>query len=309
MSNMQLLLAVSELVCKMVDIESLSVSGLTTPAVTRIATYSKLRHLELRAFKADNILMLSESSFPELSELTLTTTEDATRLGEFIAIIRPKKLRKLSMALLRGSCPSEEWEVCFQPVARYCSGTLEILCIEQGGIGSRDIHNMEPEAFEPLFALRQLTELSVTCGCLGLDNDDLKQMALFWPRLQKLSIEPDLGSRSDPSDITLDGLVPLLEHCPDLCALSLVLDASFVTMPHPPTRPGGGVSNHKIVAITVGLSDIEDPVLVAAFLSDILPNLREITWEDPDQDATRKTRTVTTRTKGVVALCGSKWGN
>lgn len=283
-SDTQLLHAVSELVCKIGDIGSLSISGLTTPAVTCIASFTKLHTLKLGGFKADDMLLLSDSSFPELSELALTTEEDAGRIGEFIAIIRPKKLKTLALEILDGSCPSGEWERYFRVVTSYCSGTLEDLRAEEGDVVWDVIHTMERTAFEPLFALRQLRHFSVWCGSFCLGNDDLKQMALSWPRLRTLSIHSCSGLDYSTSFITLNGLVPLLEHCPDLCELGIILDAaSVVPMPSPLARPGGGVSNHNIDSMTVGSSTIQDPRLVAAFLSDILPNLKEIHWEEDEE--------------------------
>jgi hypothetical protein len=43
-----------------------------------------------------------------------------------------------------------------------------------------------------------------------------------------------------------------------------------------PEVPGGGVINTKITTLSVGASLIENPLAAAAFLSSVLPNLKNI---------------------------------
>jgi hypothetical protein len=72
------------------------------------------------------------------------------------------------------------------------------------------------------------------------------------------------------SQITLAGLIPL-SSLPDLEKLSIVLNASAV-LDIPPTE----VSNTRISSLDFGDSIIQNDHAVAAFLSDVLPNVRTI---------------------------------
>jgi hypothetical protein len=63
-------------------------------------------------------------------------------------------------------------------------------------------------------------------------------------------------------------------HCPSLESLTIAFDASEVYLGT--EKPGGGVCYEKIHTLGVLHSPIGDPGKVAAFLSDIFPNLRDI---------------------------------
>ncbi|KAH9929299.1 hypothetical protein B0H21DRAFT_886000 [Amylocystis lapponica] len=82
------------------------------------------------------------------------------------------------------------------------------------------------------------------------------------------------------SSITLEGLVHLVRHCPRLSILVLALDASVI--PDSDQRPGGGFVNDRITTIWVRDSPLKDPIAVAAFLSDLFPNLTMISTTASD---------------------------
>lgn len=97
----------------------------------------------------------------------------------------------------------------------------------------------------------------------------LEQMAAAWPQLETLTFEQD-----EPC-FTLSGLVPLVRCCPKLNALHIPLDA------HNPQlsgydRPGNGSSNPHISSVNFDNSLLDEVGKVAAFLSDLFPNLIDI---------------------------------
>ena len=75
--------------------------------------------------------------------------------------------------------------------------------------------------------------------------------------------------------VTLKGLVPLLQDCKDLEALSIILNATVVDR-NSSKKPGRGVSNRKIWSLHLGDSRIEEPTWVAAFLSSLFPSIDRI---------------------------------
>ncbi|KAG2357956.1 hypothetical protein BDR07DRAFT_1418929 [Suillus spraguei] len=118
--------------------------------------------------------------------------------------------------------------------------------------------------------------LPLTCGNLTINDQDLVRAAKSWPKLKKLRLA-DEGRWITPArpKITLDGFASLLLHCPDLCSLGIGMDATSYSVVTPEV-PGSGVVNTKITTLSVGASLIESPLAVAAFLSSVLPNLKNI---------------------------------
>ncbi|KII95717.1 hypothetical protein PLICRDRAFT_693873 [Plicaturopsis crispa FD-325 SS-3] len=133
----------------------------------------------------------------------------------------------------------------------------------------------------PIFSCRHLTVFNWACfDGFDLDDGDLMIMAASWPSLQRL----DLSSRcgwSTPSRITLQGLVRLLQLCPDLQQLGIVIDATKVDASSlvmgQKTKP-----NMKIDALRLGNSPITDVDVVADALSYVLPRLFDIRAWDRD---------------------------
>ncbi|KAH9929297.1 hypothetical protein B0H21DRAFT_712041 [Amylocystis lapponica] len=82
------------------------------------------------------------------------------------------------------------------------------------------------------------------------------------------------GGRPRRTSVTLEGLVHLARHCPQLSRLVLALDASVI--PDSDRQSEGGLANDSITKLMVRDSSLEDPIAVAAFLSNLFPNLRRI---------------------------------
>ena len=83
------------------------------------------------------------------------------------------------------------------------------------------------------------------------------------------------------SDITQVGLLRMLECCPSLETLCIAINTNAFTQV-PLDRPGRGVQNTNIRTVTFADSTITPcaTTAVAAFLSDVFPNLNEVTaWK------------------------------
>ncbi|KAG2156422.1 hypothetical protein DEU56DRAFT_234738 [Suillus clintonianus] len=152
----------------------------------------------------------------------------------------------------------------------------------------------------PLFPFCALEELTLpsTYGNLTINDHDLTRAVKSWPKLTKLRLGDEATwstpARPQRPQITLDGIVSLLLHCPDLCALGIAMDATSYNVVTPEV-PGGGVTNTKITTLSVGVSLIENPLAVATFLASILPNLENILCKDdsdivPYQKESRHTK-------------------
>jgi len=128
---------------------------------------------------------------------------------------------------------------------------------------------IQEDILRPLLVFSNIITVRICGSPISLGNEMLRDMAMAWPHLQSLYLAPD---QSD-GRVTLAGLIPLLS-LPALEDLGIVIDASVINylLDMPPV----GVCNTKITSWNLGTSIIQDPYLVAAFLSDVLPNVNII---------------------------------
>jgi hypothetical protein len=273
-----------KLILGRVELESLRIPFLSSEILAHIATWPRLRHLEVDRIRTEDIGPISGSGLTRITDLELSSgsPDGALTFNQFISLCRPYQLRQLSLAIENDeSASSSEWQHCFETLSRYCSSTLEVLHISQEEDGMIMI---EHGALQPLLTFRNLRHLSMTRVLPDLDNHWLREMAQAWPHLQVLDVVEYRSQVLDIpiSGITLEGILPVLEHCPDLMELALTINAP----PHCiqfSERPWRSISNRNITTLNVGDSVIEDPVDVAHFLTYILPNLKNIiSWGNPD---------------------------
>jgi hypothetical protein len=137
-----------------------------------------------------------------------------------------------------------------------------------------DSFTIDADMMRPLLSFVNLQEMIIcTCHNFELGNDFLDEVTKAWPKLHTLRLGCyGWGGRSS---ITLAGFIPLIQRCPDLTYLGLVVDATVVD--HSLNIP---VSSTKITTLYLGDSKIEDSASVAAYLSGLFPNLTSIySWE------------------------------
>ncbi|KZP22399.1 hypothetical protein FIBSPDRAFT_953007 [Athelia psychrophila] len=158
--------------------------------------------------------------------------------------------------------------------SRICKDTLRSIKITnlRAHPNAANNHFLNFATLAPLLSFPNLEDLMImTPHSFDLDNNDLLKLAISWPRWKQCT----LGSRGwgAPSKITPMGLAELLTRCSHLTHLSLAIDASVIDYDTNSTtysRP-----NKLIRHISLQDSRIEDPNMVAAFLSDLLS---ELSW-------------------------------
>ncbi|KAF7986690.1 hypothetical protein HWV62_12703 [Athelia sp. TMB] len=141
-------------------------------------------------------------------------------------------------------------------------------------------HCLDIATLGPLFSFPYLTGLRIgTVHPFDLGNEDLQAIAKSWPRLEDLT----LGSRGwgAPSKITPSGLLPLLKRCRRLSWLAIAIDASVIDFQLDATtliKP-----NTHVDHLFLQDSRLEDPQMMAAFLSDVMPNVKCISAWHPSR--------------------------
>jgi hypothetical protein len=139
-------------------------------------------------------------------------------------------------------------------------------------------------AFKPFLKYSQMETFNINYPT-NLDDTTVLAMALAWPQLRKLSI----GWRmSSITQVTLQGLVHLVEHCPQLETLRIVIDTPAMESP-----VWNGVVNTKVTSIDFRRSTIGSTETAARFLCDLFVNLKEIShsWTVFDLDISNNQET------------------
>jgi len=140
--------------------------------------------------------------------------------------------------------------------------------------------------FQPLCTFRNLRQLVFEVQFdVRFDDTTLLQMAKAWPLLEELVIRGEYSpSSSNNINITTNSLVSLLQHCPRLTSIGIVVDWSSVDRPDiSPEIPyqWQGFAHKALSYANFGSSKIHHAIGVAAFISAIAPGMKTFSgWDD-----------------------------
>ena len=135
------------------------------------------------------------------------------------------------------------------------------------------------QTISPLLQFRCMSHLTCAQASVGLDagvdldDNDMACIAKAWPCLKSIAICPP---GSVPSRLTLRALIPFAEYCPQLEDLSMKMNATAVEFNEYEEKPGKGLHGGRLWRLHVFDSPIGNPACVAAFISDIFPNVTRI---------------------------------
>ncbi|RDB21734.1 hypothetical protein Hypma_010795 [Hypsizygus marmoreus] len=131
------------------------------------------------------------------------------------------------------------------------------------------------ESMKMLSSFTSLQDLTVNIPSLShLDDSWLSAAAANWPHLRSLI----LRGKENPK-MTLEGLIPVLKHCPDLNDL----DVTAFWKPFQ-LRLLEGICNTEIRYINVWKSKIESPIAVFRCLTTMFPKLRMVCYDEDEAD-------------------------
>lgn len=133
---------------------------------------------------------------------------------------------------------------------------------------------------EPLLNLHELIEVDMAVCPVAVDDQLLRAISNSWRQLERLEMGVSYGMPQEAASVSLLGLAYLSHGCKELVMVGLPLDVSDLSR-----LPAGiaalpfalGIrSTSPLAWLHVGRSPIEDPVSVAAYMSDICPNVMTI---------------------------------
>ncbi|KIJ69503.1 hypothetical protein HYDPIDRAFT_165023 [Hydnomerulius pinastri MD-312] len=282
-----------------------------TEALITLASYGEMQTLDVRV-DAEELSKDIETyirsatkplpPFPMLRDLKVTS-DVLSAVSSLLGATQ--SLSTLQVQLGNGSSthPASDYTELFKALSARSHGTVKSIQIhEDDNPRISRSSSFTAETFSPVFVFTSLSALTIeTHSSFALTDQDLSGLAKAWPNLHTLQLNKRLGWRH-PSKITFSGLIALLACCPKLRKLAISIDATKLDT-ITTKRPGGGVSNALVTELFLGNSRIADGQEVAVVLSDILPNLNNITaWQCMDMYGHAGWRDQLTIWQGVMGL-------
>lgn len=274
-------------VCSLKHLRTLHISNihLTSECIDNLSVLSSLTELDVTitedGLKDAASAAGREISFSSLLVLTISTDTWAIANDFCEVYLRPSSLENIIIQVREvPSC--RRLHELFTAMRGHCSPTSLKhiqLCPEMASyVDSPPDPVLEPNTLRLLFAFSNLEELNIytMISFVKVDNALIKDIASAWPHLGSLALRSFHDSGS--TGVTIDGLLPLAS-CNSLKVLCIGLDPTIWQM-STSLRPGNGVCNRSLACLRVGKSPVTDPYAVASFLSDVFPNLKQISeWE------------------------------
>ncbi|KAG1868142.1 hypothetical protein C8R48DRAFT_771842 [Suillus tomentosus] len=261
-------------ICGWHHLKTLSTEAVDWRALSHLSTLPSLTNLQLSFLSQNRVSKYIQTTFSNpLRHLTIRAQSAELCIPFLEATWIPARRVSISLGNVPRSSSNETFllllgsRVTAQQVQAF---SLDLTCDSLLTISE----------IMPLCLFCALEELILPSHSANLTINDqgLVRAVKSWPKLKKLRLG-DEATWVTPArpQITLDGFASLLLHCPDLRILGIGMDATSYSVVTPEV-PGGGVTNTKITTLSVGASLIDNPLAVAAFLSSVLPNLKNILY-------------------------------
>ncbi|KAJ6450967.1 hypothetical protein C8R47DRAFT_1230037 [Mycena vitilis] len=271
--------------------------------VEHLATISTFNSLHLES-SSEGILCRSVppgggSRFTHLTSLTLTLPAD---FASHILLCHP---------------PLEEIDITISPVAG-----IEVLSDLYRTMGD----NLPPTAMRSLtfvnkhysqlvgaaalialppqlLGFHNLTKLELVNDYVFAFSDALVlEMALAWPKLQRLHLlSSDPGTDFDPT-VTLASLCVFAQHCPALKMLAIDISARII----PPLDGFHCAFRPALETLLVGYAPIDDPSAVAEFILAVFPKVAGVRAEQSQSLSTVEHRELSGRWQAVRKILARK---
>ncbi|KAF8887124.1 hypothetical protein BD779DRAFT_1722443, partial [Infundibulicybe gibba] len=256
--------------------------------------------LDLALIRADNVFgdtfspAPGDSIFPVLQTLSITANSLTLCVNLLRAAINCP-LRDFMFHLYEG--PVFGWHDLFSALAESCSkATLKTIITSDSGVVDEWETPGTTDQLRPLLSFTNLTNVHLaTRYGYNIDDAFMHEMATAWSHLRHLGIGPmGVPQPIEQQRLTLQGLTPLADLCPDLQSVEVQINATHLCFNSCFNRINldSSPSSSRVEYITVDHSPISKPSVpwAAAYLMAVFPRLRKITWvgeldhDDDDDD-------------------------
>ncbi|EIW78139.1 hypothetical protein CONPUDRAFT_145484 [Coniophora puteana RWD-64-598 SS2] len=272
--------AISEVVSSLPKLEVLNCGLLEYGAIAHLDQLESLRELSFTVSPKYSYQDLHHHFlFGRLSYLGLASADS---LGIILPLLQyiPRLPPFFIFSALRSTV--SEIRNVIAHIVRAGNGDIDDVNIDvQRGIPEWDD---PPECliFDDIQPLSRFKNIRTLILCTGqpfcLDDDDVKMLSSYWPKMDTFNISGTTGW-GGVTRITFKGILSIVENCRYLRNLGIVFDARS-RRGLASGRPGGGISS-SLSILMVGDSLIDNPAEVAMILSDLFPNVETLqAWED-----------------------------
>ena len=263
---------------------------------------STLRNLTLRLYPGAKHNRSLWRQMPQWSlsiHALRVETDDIQRVADFLAGAKLDHLTSLKIKLTRYPLlpRCQQMGDLFDNISKACSNNnLQALTIsktsslfvdidsdadsETAGPGKTDPYVIDSSAFQPLLNITSLVKFKITGANdfrWNLDEITILQLCRTWPKLQTFIINPN-GSWASTGRLTLTTLKSLARVGPNIEEFGINIDATRVPAIH---RRVNNIQQRSLQKLRLGNSKVHSSAAkVAAFLSCVFPNLRQIDTED-----------------------------
>lgn len=270
---------------------SCSMFALPDEALRILGESSTLRIIHINNTAEDLLRALSpnEPMFAQLKHITIRTLS-MQKCCDLFSRIDMRHMESLVVGHTNQHIPlASEILEFFETLKEKCSHTLltsihvrqdpNTSAISDNDIWQSDKYLITPAVIKPLLPFRNLKGLDLIFECpYDFDDTSMESMAVAWPLMRQFHLGSDIGW-GEVSKVTLDGLIPMAKFWPRLESLSICIDP--ITSQPSGRRPGGGYCCPRLTMIGISTSVIDvHPAMVAAFLTDLFPKLRNIIVAD-----------------------------
>ncbi|KAG9309649.1 hypothetical protein JVU11DRAFT_10313 [Chiua virens] len=277
----------SRVLCQLPELQTLRCAELPDDSVLHLSQLPNLKilRMDLRLISLDHLeSAFGRIRFPVLQEVLLSAPTMSHSL-RFLDFIQSTSVDTINLNVDDETCAADYKAIFTQWASNPSYHNLSAIDISEMQVWRDydDKHIIDIATLRPLFQLKYLTSLKLETLCtFDLDNAAIKEIAQAWPLLETLDLSIRECGWELPSKVTLSGLVPLLQNCPNLALLGVVVDATVLPAASSTTLPGYGVQNTSLESLWLADSKITRPALVASFLSAVAPNLEQlVSWNTP----------------------------
>jgi hypothetical protein len=142
---------------------------------------------------------------------------------------------------------------------------------------------LDSQLLRPLFAFSNLQSFILAAYPFNFTDADVKDLAMSWPRLEKLFFDTSVEDGSQTQTrTTLRCLLWFAIYCPNLRSLCFVFHGIDTTFSYTELSKA---SDHKLSFLSVGHSTVIQPGKVSAFFDTVFPNLALFKYSGSVRDA------------------------
>ncbi|TRM58905.1 hypothetical protein BD626DRAFT_177372 [Schizophyllum amplum] len=246
-----------------------------------VARLPVLRSMTVRCYEhPQRCPILSQNSFPSLQHLVFRGCWLSV-VDAILASWTVRPVETISITISFGTLVSlEQLTHTLRGIQEHCEPNSLLELLLHFELQYLDIWRLRLEHIAPLSHFSNLMHV-VVCGPgnFDIDEDACVQFARWWPRLERLTIGPNIERRAARRLCPLGALHTFAIRCPNLKTLALPLTAHEVP-DIDSSLARSSARQSSLTYLKVGDAPIENPAAVAHFLAALFPNLERAEYEE-----------------------------